>query len=709
MKIKGKHLNTKKEEKTMTRKTVILTVCVLFAAVCALAFVNVNGADAKASFGTDCFKSGCHKAGVAPTKDSVQAAKPAQPAAPAKSSTPAKSSAPAKPSATKPAAAKLPAAKTATLKINDKAEKVLMVNGTTLVPVAKISEIAKVSPVWDGTKKTITIKSASTTIVLTVGKDTAVVNGQEIKLEAAARETAGVSYAPLRFIAEKLGLKVDFANNSIKVYKPIPTPQEALISNNYVGSETCGTCHPDAYKEWNNNHGNFAKDVSKDPSALKGNFEGNYPKAIGFGKNDIQYALNTQEGGLLHGQELVGKRGTFGVPADDYPVMWSTWNMKDKEWETEVEAWGEGTPWLSTCAGCHVTNIQVPTAGKPDTPKGFFELGIACENCHGPGKEHASNPTKDNIIVSSNAANCGQCHTRGASAAKRPDGKTYGFPYNEENGNYEAGMDLAEFYTHVSLDDVKSFWPTGHARNSHHVQYPEWLATDHSKALEDLKANDHATDECLGCHSADYITAKEGNKPTLQTAQEGLSCQACHDSHNPTQFRTAKEELCGSCHNAEGATVGSAVHHPQKELNEGLIGVGVELKPSVMAEAGVNCIDCHMPKTTGPDPSHNMHIVTPKVAQEYGMPNDSCMGCHPGAKPEYIQARLDKWQSDVKAELEAVGTLIEAKASFKDNQAYKEAKFNYDIVLQDGSTGAHNYELAMDLLKAAKERLNSLK
>lgn len=123
----------------------------------------------------------------------------------------------------------------------------------------------------------------------------------------------------------------------------------------YVGSEACQMCHSAIYHDWSlTTHGNFIKDVTKDPQALAGDFSGKNPKMLNFGASDVQYALLGKPG-LLKVQELVGKKGTFGVPADDYPVLWASWDFGKSQWIIDTGAIGEGTPWLSSCAGCHVT------------------------------------------------------------------------------------------------------------------------------------------------------------------------------------------------------------------------------------------------------------------------------------------------------------------------------------------------------------------
>lgn len=481
----------------------------------------------------------------------------------------------------------------------------------------------------------------------------------------------------------------------------------------YVGDGACSACHNPVHTAWSNTtHGQFVKDLSKDPKAFGGDLSGKNPKMVNFTADDLQFALLGKPG-LLKVQELVGKKGAFGVPADDYPVLWASWNFGSKEWEIETEGIGEGTPWLSTCAGCHVTDLKVPTQKNPNVARSFSGPGITCEQCHGPASEHIAGPSRSNIVVSLSAENCGQCHTRGGSVALNPKGKPFGYPYSDK-GQYRPGAVLADYYTSSTAQNApKDWWPTGNARNSHHMQYPEWLASSHARALDGLKNSGHASDSCLSCHSAEANLAKDG-KVKMADAKEGVTCQVCHASHGPDGrlglLRQSREETCTVCHTAEKVVVGRTPHHTQKELTLGTGGVGVaNAGPSEMYRAGVTCVDCHMPKTMGEKRSHLMRVVLPSEGKKYDMP-DSCGSCHPGASQDYLQARLDKWQGDVKAQLAGTKARVDRLAAkYAKNKTYLEARLNYEIVAMDKSNGVHNYDYAMALLTAANKKLDTLK
>ena len=96
----------------------------------------------------------------------------------------------------------------------------VMRNGTTLVPMRAIFEALGANIKWDAATKTVTANTASeeqllndpntpnTNVVLTINKDRAQVNGEDIKLLEAPRIISGNTMVPLRFVGEALGATV---------------------------------------------------------------------------------------------------------------------------------------------------------------------------------------------------------------------------------------------------------------------------------------------------------------------------------------------------------------------------------------------------------------------------------------------------------------------------------------------------------------------
>ena len=64
-----------------------------------------------------------------------------------------------------------------------------------------------------------TDKPQQTKIVLHLGSSAAEVNGQAVQLDCAPRAEAGRTLVPLRFVAEALGCRVDYAAGQITIVR----------------------------------------------------------------------------------------------------------------------------------------------------------------------------------------------------------------------------------------------------------------------------------------------------------------------------------------------------------------------------------------------------------------------------------------------------------------------------------------------------------
>ena len=78
------------------------------------------------------------------------------------------------------------------------------------LPSRFIAESLGADVEWDNDNRKVTITKDETRIEITIDSDTAVVNGKEIKLDAAAFIENDRTYTPIRFISENLGAKVDW-------------------------------------------------------------------------------------------------------------------------------------------------------------------------------------------------------------------------------------------------------------------------------------------------------------------------------------------------------------------------------------------------------------------------------------------------------------------------------------------------------------------
>jgi predicted CXXCH cytochrome family protein len=312
------------------------------------------------------------------------------------------------------------------------------------------------------------------------------------------------------------------------------------------------------------------------------------------------------------------------------------------------------------CLGCHTVGLGQATGfvSAEATP----ELGgVQCENCHGPGGGHVALQTggrlrdgESDIVASVSAEVCAQCH-----------------------------------------------------EGSHHPFYEEWQASKHAIALPTLRANPHASDSCVECHSTDYRLAPEGQKPTLQTAVYSLTCVACHDPHSDAiehQLRAEPKDLCIGCHNKQGALPGESVHHPQKEMLLGLDSDGLgDFTNSAHSQIPDLCVVCHR-YTRDYQDEQNPGITGHTFEIDFHV----CRQCHEGTAAQ-IEAYARARQDAVKARLAAIEARLTAiPEDLQDTDAYKEAEYFYEFVDLERSYGVHNANYADALMAGAEERLTQL-
>lgn len=91
-------------------------------------------------------------------------------------------------------------------------------NGTTFVPIRFVSEALGADRVdWDSSSRTAVIRDADTTIELTAGKKTAMINGKRVSVGQSVKLVNDRTYVPVRFVSENLGCEVTWDRGSYTV------------------------------------------------------------------------------------------------------------------------------------------------------------------------------------------------------------------------------------------------------------------------------------------------------------------------------------------------------------------------------------------------------------------------------------------------------------------------------------------------------------
>jgi len=362
----------------------------------------------------------------------------------------------------------------------------------------------------------------------------------------------------------------------------------------------------------------------------------------------------------------------------------------------------------------------------------------------------------------------------------------------------------ATFMNFINNGGTKpKFLPNGANYSMRHSYYNEWLvnkvpsgyggdkghADPFNKAIET-----YADPKCLKCHSglgflnrigAVGPSGKKivGTFPTISevaTSDPGISCQVCHTGHvgykehgydSLRRWANGKTVDCGDCHNWQFEMLDQAVQfetiageeyarpalntrtrHPQREMYTG--GEGGEygiggmwgVAPAGEFMPGVECVDCHMPRThregmpanddgnkEATRMSHRFHIVEPGDAERWKLrPNgDSCVAsCHEEDAADFTRAEMQAWidqqrsmvqtaSNDATAALQASAVdlglagwanFIAAQPTTGSASAIpastwkmlQRAAQNVDFVVSEASGGIHNPPYALAGLAKAK-------
>jgi hypothetical protein len=174
-------------------------------------------------------------------------------------------------------------------------------------------------------------------------------------------------------------------------------------------------------------------------------------------KNDVA-PFTTEQVALVYGR--LWKQRYFTKVGDDYFPLNAQWEVKNKKWSkyhvaAGADWWVSFYQWrtrdvrrVRLCDGCDSVGYDVHT-------KQVAEWNVGCECCHGPGSEHASHPTRENIVnpAGMNYVDAGDtcilCHSQGRPLTDPIDGKHYDWPVG-----YDAGRNHLRDYWKLEQVDL---------------------------------------------------------------------------------------------------------------------------------------------------------------------------------------------------------------------------------------------------------------
>lgn len=205
--------------------------------------------------------------------------------------------------------------------------------------------------------------------------------------------------------------------------------------------------------------------------------------------------------------------------------------------------YGEFWSWQERCIACHTTGFDAAAwdqakedfkAGKREDLREIFvaDSRVACEACHGAGKEHVKNPMAPGKIINPAKLDkndptrkmvCEQCHTRTAA-------RNTLFPGKDNAPNDFRGFVLGQH----DYMDVQTYQRPAWGKGSRAVSIDGKGRRDHQQDM-DIRLQDHiygrttvhGSMACFDCHAAHTVGKNPSNKSIKGTKKED-SCITCH-------------------------------------------------------------------------------------------------------------------------------------------------------------------------------------
>jgi len=439
-----------------------------------------------------------------------------------------------------------------------------------------------------------------------------------------------------------------------------PPPPASVSTADYLGSAACRRCHEAEQEQWENSlHVRMTKPVAE--ALVVGNFtEGtrftDHGRSYTFGRKDGKPTVTVAAGTLpvetfsvdytLGAKRYQGYLST--LPDGRIYVLPVFWHIASGRWMD----WKEITPipdgahdlrqiWNANCFNCHGTNIvQGYDVEAKRYNSTWTEMGIGCEACHGPGREHvtlmdeweknpASKPAYDNSpsnrqlsdilkVLSPRSAEPRRVYDTCAYCHGNKTNMFVGFRGGDRYDDYAIPFLLSG---EIPANDLQGeFWPDGRPNRFNRPQALTLSGCFQAGAIT-----------CTNCHVAHGSPNEHSLKVNIYEERMGDAlCTQCHSRPKRTPMGPDAEAAAVATPSFSGAGLQTHTFH----------------KPE---SAGSRCINCHMSDVNWRllirRRDHTFRPPAPEITARYGVPN-ACTTCHDEKTPEWAAAQMDAWWGD---------------------------------------------------------------
>jgi len=447
-----------------------------------------------------------------------------------------------------------------------------------------------------------------------------------------------------------------------------PAPQApqapAATASEYLGSGSCARCHDVEHTQWKNSlHIKMTKPIAE--ATVIGDFrEGtkfaDHDRAYTFGMKDgkpsVSIAFGSRAAEAFTVDYTLGAKRYQGylstMPDGRIFVLPIFWHVGTRRWVD----WKEITPipdgahdirqiWNTNCFNCHGTNIvQGYDVAEKKYQSTWTEMGIGCEACHGPGRQHvalmeawetdpSSKPKYDNSSKNRQLSDILKILSVKSSEPRRIYDTCAYCHGNKRNSfvGFKGGDRYSDYATPFLISDPLpdndlqgEFWPDGRPNRFNRPQALTLSGCFKAGAIA-----------CTNCHVAHGSRNEFSLKVNINQGRNG-------------------DALCTQCHTTPktGNRAGTG------NLKPSFTGPGLEEHTFHKADsAGSRCISCHMSDVNWRllirRRDHTFQPPVPENTAQFGIPN-ACTTCHDDRTPEWASKQMTTWWGDGERRAQAV-------------------------------------------------------
>lgn len=371
---------------------------------------------------------------------------------------------------------------------------------------------------------------------------------------------------------------------------------------------------------------------------------------------------------------------------------------------------------ISDCRSCHTgfhlaqKILYSGEGGKGvahPRPNVMLERGLSCKGCHIFHEEAGDRLVRSDTLTARGAA-CESCHGQGFSRLLRNWQVATEMKLKQVRGVYERAWrevaqakgperekaaELVEAAL-FNLDIVEK------GKSVHNMTYSqELLEAAFSNLVQALRLTDSSFEpepflasssrvptECSACHAgieeigSEFRGLRFSHKPHLELQK--MDCAACHSNAPRHGQLISTKKSCASCHHPASQRDCGWCHTLQKDLYRGGTILDFQARRDIMAEAGVNCTDCHKTKEN-------------RISRSDA---STCLQCH----EESYGKLFAEWQESFRNLLATLRAELAQKRPSElqeeDEARLRQIERAARVLELDGSSGVHNNSIIEELL-----------